>query len=130
MEEDLPRVDICWKENNDRIRNDRGLLQSPNYPQDIGQFLTCRKELFIPRESRVRLFMLDKSLDYSHELNIYLLNNARTLNQNELLDLNVTNEEIMKIELKTNQVGDGKFLIYYQSKVFKVLFAYKDIYSI
>lgn len=116
MVEDLPRIDICSKETNNRILNDRGLLQSSNYPQDLGQYLSCKKELLIPRESRLRLYMLEKSLEYSHELNIYLMNHIRSLNQNEMLDLNLTNEELIQIELKTNHLGGGKFSIYYQSK--------------
>ena len=33
------------------------------------------------------------------------------------LDINITNDEIVKIELKTNHVGDGKFLLYFQGKI-------------
>jgi hypothetical protein len=117
IKEDLPRIDICSENNSERIPYDRGLLHSPNYPQSLGQYLACTKELYIPRESRLRLFMLEKSLEYSHELNIYLLNQIRTLSKNELLDINITNH-IVKFELKTKHVGDGQFLLYFQSKIF------------
>jgi len=63
--------------------------------------------------------MLEKSLGYSDELNIYLLNSIRTLSYNELLDINITNhhkDEYVKFEFKTN-VGDGQFLLYFQSKI-------------
>ena len=119
IQEDLPRIDICSEEIGDRIPIDRGLLHSSNYPQGLSQYLICKKELYIPRQSRLRLYMLEKSLEYSHELNIYLLNNIRTLSLNEYLDINLTNsqqDEIIKFELKTNHVGGGHFLIYFQSK--------------
>jgi hypothetical protein len=61
--------------------------------------------------------MLEKSLEYSHELNIYLLNQIQTLSQNQLLDINITNH-VVKFELKTNHVGGGQFLLYFQSKIF------------
>ncbi len=114
--EDLPRIDICSKETPERIPIDRGLLHSPNYPQGSGQYLACKKELFVPRESRLRLYMLEKSV----ELNIDLLNRIRTLNHNELLDINITKQnkdEIVKFELKTNHVGGGQFLLYFQGKI-------------
>jgi hypothetical protein len=117
--EDLPRIDICSKETPERIPIDRGLLHSPNYPQGSGQYLACKKELFVPRESRLRLFMLEKSLESSHEFNIHLLKSIRTLNQNELLDINMTNpkkDQVVKFELKTNQLGNGQFLLYFQGK--------------
>ncbi len=78
------------------------------------------KELYIPRESRLRLFMLEKSLEYSHEFNIYLFNKIRPLAYNELLDINMTDhhkDEIVKFELKTNHVGGGQFLLYFQGKI-------------
>ncbi len=68
--------------------------------------------------------MLEKSIEYSHQLNIRLLNNEpniqRTLVKNELFDTNLTNQqhnEILEIELKTNHVGEGKFLLYFQGKI-------------
>ncbi|CAF1245721.1 unnamed protein product [Adineta steineri] len=114
--EDLPRFDICSNEIPQRIPNDRGLLYSPNYPQDVAQYLSCNKQLYVPRQSRLRLFMLEKSIEYSHVLNINLLNNIRTLAVNELLDINITqrNDEIAQFELKTNHLGGGKFLLYFQ----------------
>ncbi|CAF0933584.1 unnamed protein product [Adineta steineri] len=114
--EDLPRFDICSNEIPKRIPNDRGLLHSPNYPQDVGQYLSCNKQLYVPRQSRLRLFMLEKSIEYSHVLNINFLNNIRTLAVNELLDINITqrNDEIAQFELKTNHLGGGKFLLYFQ----------------
>ena len=63
----------------ERISIDRGLLHSPNYPHSLGQYLSCKKQLYITRESRLRLFMFEKSLEYSHELNIYLLNQIQIL---------------------------------------------------
>ncbi|CAF4274020.1 unnamed protein product [Rotaria sp. Silwood2] len=108
---------LCIPEISERISIDRGLLHSPNYPQSLGQYLSCKKQLVIPREARLRLFMLEKSIEYSHELNIRLLNNVRTLVRNELLDINITNQnnnESVQFELKTNHVGDGKFLLYFQ----------------
>lgn len=68
--------------------------------------------------------MLEKSLSYSHQLNIHLLNNEpntpRVLAKNELFDTNITTDqknEILQIELKTNHVGGGNFLLYFQGKV-------------
>ncbi len=113
MIEDLPRIDICSKNISERISTDRGLLHSPNYSQG----LSCKKELFVPRESRLRLYMLEKSV----ELNIDLLNRIRTLNHNELLDINITKQnkdEIVKFELKTNHIENGQFLLYFQGKTF------------
>ena len=77
--------------------------------------------------------MLEKSLEYSHQLNIRLLNNEvniqRTLQKNELFETNITKEqqnENLEIELKTNHLGGGKFLLYFQGNercvVFFVLF--------
>ncbi|CAF1394448.1 unnamed protein product [Rotaria sp. Silwood1] len=111
--EDLPRINICSIETSELISIDRGLLHSPNYPQALGQYLTCKKQLFVPHEARLRLFMLEKSIEYSHELNIYLLNQTRTLVRNELLDINITNQ-LIQFELKTNHLGDGHFLLYFQ----------------
>ncbi|CAF3713697.1 unnamed protein product [Rotaria sordida] len=115
--EDLPRFDICSTEISELISIDRGLLHSPKYPQALDQYLSCKKQLFVPRESRLRLFMLEKSLEYSHELNINLLNTVRTLVRNELVDINITNQnndELVQFELKTNHVGGGQFLLYFQ----------------
>jgi hypothetical protein len=119
IKEDLPRIDICSTEIPERISNDRGLLHSPNYPDQLGQYLTCKKQLFVPRESRLRLFMLEKSIEYSHEFNIRLLDGFRTLAVNELFDTNITkhNDEIVQFELKTNHLGGGRFLLYFQGKV-------------
>ncbi|CAF2140111.1 unnamed protein product [Rotaria magnacalcarata] len=121
INEDLPRIDICSGEKDGRISINRGLLQSPNYPQYLRQYVSCMKQLHVPRESRLRLFMLEKSLDYYQELNIRLLNNEpntqRTLAKNELFDKNITNplsDEIVEIELKTNHIGTGNFLLYFQ----------------
>jgi hypothetical protein len=89
------------------------------YPQGVGQYLSCEKELFVPRQSRLRLYMLEKSLEYSHEFNIKLLKVVRTLEPNELLDVNLTKpkrDEIVKFELKTNHLGNGQFMLYFQSK--------------
>lgn len=63
--------------------------------------------------------MLEKSLEYSHELNIHLLNTIRTLAVNELLDTNISkhNDEIVQFELKTNHLGGGQFLLYFQGKI-------------
>jgi hypothetical protein len=115
--EDLPRIDICSNDS----PSDRGLLHSPNYPHSLGKYLSCKKEFHITRESRLRLFMLEKSIEYFHELNIRLLNNEpniqRTLAKNELFDTNITaqqKDEIVEIELKTNHVGGGNFLLYFQ----------------
>jgi hypothetical protein len=115
IKEDLPRIDICSTEIPERIPFDRGLLHSPNYPDELGQYLSCKKELFIPHESRLRLFMLEKSLKYADELKIDLSNHIQTLARNELLDLNITNQK-MKFELKTNHMGGGQFLLYFQGK--------------
>jgi hypothetical protein len=69
--------------------------------------------------------MLEKSLEYSHQLNIRLLNNEpnihRRLEKNELFDTNITTQqkdEILEIELKTNHLGGGKFLLYFQGKIY------------
>jgi hypothetical protein len=67
--------------------------------------------------------MLEKSLEYSHQLNIRLLNNEPNIQhplvKNELFDTNITNQqkdEILEIELITNHVGGGNFLLYFQGK--------------
>ena len=67
--------------------------------------------------------MLEKSIEYYHDLNIRLLANEpniqRTLAKNELFDTNITSQqknEIVEIELKTNHVGGGNFLLYFQGK--------------
>ena len=63
--------------------------------------------------------MLEKSIEYSHEFNIYFFNNIYTLARNELFDKNLTDEnkdEIVEFELKTNHVGAGYFLLYFQGK--------------
>ncbi|CAF4530965.1 unnamed protein product [Rotaria socialis] len=115
--DDLPRIDICSTDIPERISVDRGLLHSPNYPQALGQYLTCKKQLVVPRESRFRLFMLEKSIEYSHEFNIRSSNNVQTLARNELIDINVTNQnndKIVQFELKTNHVGGGNILLYFQ----------------
>jgi hypothetical protein len=102
--EDLPRIDICSKDTPERIQTDRGLLHSPNYPQSVGQYLSCKKELFVPRQSRLRLFMLEKSLEYSHEFNVNLLKIIRTLNQNELFILEVDSSySIFKVKKKLRE---------------------------
>lgn len=123
MGEDLPRIDICSTDISEVLPINRGLLHSPNYPYAVGNYLSCKKRLHISRESRVRLFMLEKSLEYSHQLNIRLLNNEantqRTLQKNELFETNITQQqqnEILEIELKTNHLGGGKFLLYFQGK--------------
>ncbi|CAF2384609.1 unnamed protein product [Rotaria sp. Silwood2] len=119
--EDLPRIDICSDKISDRISINRGLLHSPDYPNPVGKYLSCLKKLYVSRESRLRLFMLEKSIEYYHELNIRLLNNEpnvqRTLAKNELFDTNITSQrhdEIVEIELKTNHNGGGNFLLYFQ----------------
>ncbi|CAF1246546.1 unnamed protein product [Rotaria sordida] len=119
--EDLPRIDICSNTTPDRIPINRGLLQSPYYPSPLGKYLSCIKKLYVTRESRLRLFMLEKSIEYYHELNIRLLNNEpntqRTLAKNELFDTNITSQrhdEIVEIELKTKHNGGGNFLLYFQ----------------
>lgn len=123
--EDLPRIDICSTDLSEDIPIVRGLLHSPNYPHSLRTYLSCKKQLHITRESRLRLFMLEKSIEYSHQLNIRLLNNEpnipRTLDKNELFDTNITSQqhnEIVEIELKTNHVGGGNFLLYFQGKNF------------
>lgn len=105
----------------------RGLLHSPSYPQSVGQYLSCMKQLHISRESRLRLFMLEKSLDYYNEFNVRLLNternSQRTLAKNEFFDTKIpsqVNDEIVEIELKTNHIGAGNFLLYFQSKLFLI----------
>lgn len=121
--EDLPRVDICSTDIPEVLPINRGLLHSPNYPYAVGNYLSCKKRLHISRESHLRLFMLEKSLEYSHQLNIRLLNNEantqRTLQKNEFFEMNITQQqknEILEIELKTNHLGGGKFLLYFQGK--------------
>jgi hypothetical protein len=102
--EDLPRIDICSVDISERISVDRGLLHSPNYPQSI----PCKKQLYVPRESRLRLFMLEKS----HEIHAHLLHRHQMLDLNELIDIKHSNDETVQFELRTN----SKFLIYFQGK--------------
>ena len=116
VRDDLPRIDICSTDSSEQISINRGLLHSPNYPNALGNYLSCKKRIQITRESHLRLFMLEKSLEYSHQFNIRLLNNEpsiqRTLEKNELFDMNITNQqknEILEIEIKTNHLGGGKF---------------------
>ena len=64
--------------------------------------------------------MFEKSIEYSHEFNIKILNHIRTLSRNELFDRNFTNQQhddIVEFELRTNHVGGGFILLYFQSKI-------------
>ena len=121
--EDLPRLDICSTDLAEIIPFSRAILHSPSYPHPYGQYLSCKKQLQLPRESRLRMFMLEKSMEYYHQLNIRLLKSepfsSRTLAKNEFLDKNLTelqDNEIVEIELKTNHLGGGAFLLYFQGK--------------
>lgn len=74
--------------------------------------------------------MLEKSIEYYHEFNIRLLktepNIQRTLAKNEMLDTNITKDqmdEIVEIELKTNHLGGGNFLLYFQGENVRSLFS-------
>ena len=71
--------------------------------------------------------MLEKSMEYSHELSIRLLHNEpnsqRTLAKNEYFTTNITaqqHDEVVEIELKTNHVGGGNFLLYFQGDYFSL----------
>ena len=126
--EDLPRIDVCSNEVAEHLPFDRGLLHSPFYPHPLGKHLACKKQLHVRRESRIRLFMLEKSIEYYHEFNIRLLktepNIQRTLAKNEMFDTNITKDqmdEIVEIELKTNHLGGGNFLLYFQGRNFRSL---------
>lgn len=114
---DLPRIDICANDDIEYLSINRGLLHSPHYPYSLGTYLSCKKRLQISHESHIRFFMLEKSIEYSHQMNIRLLttepNIQRTLNKNEYFETNLTKETI-EFELKTNHVGEGKFLLYFQ----------------
>ena len=130
INEDLPRIDICSTKISKRIPVDRGLLHSPNYPHSQGKYVSCKKQLYILRKSRLRLFMHEKSIQHHHELNIRLLHNEpntqRTLAKNELFDTNITDQqkdEFVEIELKTNYNGSGHFLLYFQG-IILVSFCY------
>lgn len=116
--EDLPRVDICSNLTLERLTVDRGLLHSP---QGFNDDVTCRKELFIPRQSRLRIFMLDQSLEVPPQLKVQLGNQIRTLAERYFVDLNITNvkrDELLKFEWKNNPTGEnGQFLLYFQGKI-------------
>ncbi|UJR09528.1 hypothetical protein I4U23_013765 [Adineta vaga] len=116
VKEDLPRFDICSTEIPERLTHNQGLLHSPNYPQTSGKYLSCKKQLYISRQSRLRLYMLEKSLEYSHEFNIRLSNRIHTLAINELFGVNITkhHDELVEFELKTNHLGGARFLLYFQ----------------
>ena len=70
------------------------------------------------RQSRLRLYMLENSLEYSHELSIRLLNSIQILNVNELIDVNMSkrHDELVEFQLKTNHFGGARFLLYFQGK--------------
>ena len=114
--DDLPRIDICGKDAAELIGIDRGLLHSPHYPESAGQELSCQKQLKVQRESRLRLFMLEKTTD----VNVRVAKSLRRIATNELFDVNVTkqkNDEIVHFELRNNAGnGGGRFLLYFQSK--------------
>ncbi|CAF1399920.1 unnamed protein product [Adineta ricciae] len=114
--DELPRFDICSAAVPERLTHDRGLLHSPNYPQTSGQHLTCKKQLYVSRQSRLRLYMLENSLEYSHELSIRLLNSIQILNVNELIDVNTSkrHDELVEFQLKTNHFDGARFLLYFQ----------------
>lgn len=117
---DLPRIDICANDDIEYLSINRGLLHSPHYPYSLGTYLSCKKRLQIPHESHIRFFMLEKTIEYSHQMHIRLLttepNIQRTFNKNEYFETNLTSETI-EFVLKTNHVGEGKFLLYFQGKI-------------
>lgn len=118
--EDLPRVDVCSNGTSERLTIDRGLLHSPNTSSlSTSEDVICRKELFLPRQSRLRLFLLDQSRDYSPELKIQLANQIRTVSEGDLLDVNITTskrDELLKFQWRINP---GQFLLYFQGKFVK-----------
>lgn len=78
--------------------------------------------------------MLEKSLSYSHQLNIRFLNNEpnsqRSLAKNEYYETNITQDqkdEILEIEFKTNHAGGGNFLLYFQGKFFFFFFLFYSV---
>ena len=119
----MPRFDVCSNDYQDWIPVDRGILHSPSYPGPMGKYLSCQKRLYVRGQSRLRLFMLEKSMEYYHEFAVRLTksepNIVRRLEKNELIDMNFTKdqEETVEIELKTNYLGGGDFLLYFQSKI-------------
>lgn len=113
--EDLPRVDICSNGTSERLTIDRGLLQSTSSNEDV----ICRKELFLPRQSRLRLFLLDQSRDHPPELKIHLANQIRTVSEGDFFDVNITTskrDELLKFEWRNNP---GQFLLYFQGRIVK-----------
>lgn len=113
--DDLPRVDICSNSTSERLTVDRGLLHSST---GLNDDVICRKELFLPRQSRLRIFMLDQSVEYPPQLKVQLGNQIRTLAERYFVDLNITNvkrDELLKFEWNNNPSGgNGQFLLYFQ----------------
>ena len=116
ISEDLQRSDICADEPSATISSNRGILSSPVDAEALAKSPTCQKRLLIPAQSRVRLFLLGRSMDYAQEVNMRLLNQALTLPISQLIDLNVTREELLQIDLRTSYLNAGQFVLYYQGE--------------
>ena len=114
--EDSHRIDLCSNKSPERVRIDRGLIVGTNEDLNVNEEKICRKEIFVPRQSRVRLFTLTNSLIYGQSLQVRLFNQLRSLTVNELIDVNVTKEEAMLFELRSNGRSSALFSIYFQSK--------------
>jgi len=70
----------------------------------------CEKELFVPRESRLRLFLLEKSRDFQLEY----LQQIQTLDLNPYFDINQQKKDSrIKFLWKSNEIKT-RFLLYFQ----------------
>lgn len=116
----LPRFDICAPGYQQRLTATRGFIHSPLYPSPMSKYLSCQKQLFVRRDARLRLFMLEKSMEYYHELSFRLTNTepnvSRRLEKNELFDEIKEQDNLVEIDLRTNHVSGGHFLLYFQSE--------------
>lgn len=111
--EDLPRLDLCSNEMPERLRIDRALLHVQHQTE---QNRFCRKLFFVEQFSRVRIFLLRSKISFVDSLQIRLFNQIRTLNLNEMIDVNVTKQETMLVEWRSQASEPGSFLVYFQSK--------------
>ena len=115
--DDLQQYDICADDPSGSISSSRGILSSPANAEALTKSPTCQKRLLIPAQSRVRLFLLGRSIDSAQLVNMRLLNQARTLPISQLIDLNVTNNELLEIDLRTSYLNAGQFILFYQGEL-------------
>jgi hypothetical protein len=109
----LSRIDLCSNELPELITIDRGLIHIPIDSQRSFNVQPCRKQLPLPRYSRLQLFVFDASSD----LNVRLFNYDRRLNTNEYLDVNITQDESIQFEWRNTRVNREQILLYFQGSI-------------